>query len=365
MSDHSLRVNQPSLSNFSVRALSHGQQAGALDGIKLSVHVIEDDVDELIETDYRRQNFGLDAARPQLQLSQMKLEANDKPQEFSPGLIKQYLKSIGNNKSSSELTQNLLKQLTIGNPIALNGKSQQEIAEFAIALHRLYAALNGSDDEFVAWLSPLKPETPDLAELAKKLQDAGGDAKQMQDLLSDFRGLPEDEGDISNQFGPASFDVNLLRSELWKAQRLPKLGHELKRELAEKVKDELQEIHRQFGTHLLALRNLLEKAGDLANVDLAESYDQLIHGNSSGITSTMEILATRHSEKELLGTVIPVIEKTLSHELSLDEEQRSVEKEKLYAILSEIQQMNILKALIERLGNFASSLGRLYGISTV
>ncbi len=365
MSDQNVRITQPSLSSISFGSHTSSKKSGNLDGVTLSLRGIEDDVDDQFEINHRRQSFGLDLPRPEFSLRQMKLETRDKLPEFNSGAIRQYLKSLSNTKSSAELTQSLMRQLVNGTPILLIGKSQKEITEYAVALHRLDAALHGSDVEFIEWLSPLRPEAPNLAELAKKLQETKGDGKQMLSLLSEFKGLPDDDQKIAKQFGTACFDINQLKSELSKAQQLPWPSEDLKKQIAEKVKDEIKEVHRQHGSHLLALRNLLEKAGDLTSLDLADSYDQLVHGNGNGITSTMEILVTRHSPKDLLDTVIPIIEKTLSHELSLGDDQRSVEKEKLHAILSEIQQMNILKALVERLGNFVASLGRIYGISAV
>ncbi len=363
MSDQSVRIARPSLSSARLELSVSDKQTGTLDGMKLSLRRAEDDVDEQIEMNFRRQSFGLDAPRQEVYLKQMKLEASDRQPDFNEGLIKQYLKALGNNKSAAELTQTLLRQLISGSPISPRSNSQKEVAEFAIALHRLDAALQGSDDDFIGWLSPLDQKTPDLATLAKKLQESAGDEKQMHALLADFKGLPDDEKETAKRFSTACFDIDKLREELRNMQQLPQLDEKLKRQLSEHLKDEIKEIHRQHGTHLSALRNLLEKAGDLASLDLAESYDQLVHGNISGFAATMEILVSRHTENELLNTIIPVIEKTLSHELSLGDDQRSVDKEKLHAILSEIQHMNILKALIERLGIFVSSLGRMYGIS--
>lgn len=363
MSDQSIRITRASLPGARLETSSGKNQTGTLDGMKLALRTVEDDVDEQIQMNFHRQNFGLDAPRQQILLKQMKLEASDRPPEFNDRMIRQYLKALGNNKNAAELTQNLLRQLINGAPISPKGNSQKEVAEFAIALHRLDAALRGSDDDFIGWLSPLSQKTPDLETLAKQLQDAAGDEKQMHALLADFRGLPEDEKETAKKFGTACFDSKSLREELRNMQQLPQIDENLKRQISESLKDEINEIHRQHGTHLSALRNLLEKAGDLASLDLAESYDQLVHGNVSGFAATMEILVARHSENELINTIIPVIEKTLSHELSLGDDQRSVDKEKLHAILSEIQHMNILKAMIERIGIFVSSLGRMYGIS--
>ncbi len=337
---------------------------GILDGAVLTVHRTEDDIDEEAEINFRRQAFGLDAPKSELLIKQMMLEVGDKTRELSRSETQKYLRVLGQTKTSAELAQNILQRLMKGAPLPEPGKSPIEIAEFNTALLRINAALDGSDDEFVEWMSPLNSDTPDLEILAKKLQDAGSNAAHLKSLLADFRGLSEDQEDIAKQFATARFDKNSLKRELRKAQNLPILDGRTKAQIKEKIQDEIKELQRQHGSHLHALRNLFEKAGDLASKELAETYDELVHAKTSGFVATIEILLTKHSETKLLDSVIPLFEKTLSHELHLTEEERSVDKEKLHAILSEIQHMHILKTLIERIEGFVTTLGRLYGVAT-
>lgn len=364
MHEQNIRLNFPKSTGFNSDFSRAQRQAGSIDGMAVSARTIEDDVDEQIEISYLRQNLGLDAARTNLLLKQMKLEVRDKAQDFGAKVIHQYLRTMGGSKGSAELSQEILRRMMKGLSLPQTGNSQKEITAKAIALYRLSEALHDNDDGFVAWLSPLKPETSDLTDLARKLQDAGEDAHEIRSQLSDFRGLPEEDEELTKSFGSARFDLSQLKNVLRNMQQLPHLDQETRQNIAEQVKDEINELHRQHGTHLLALRNLLENAGDLASEELAQSYDELVHGESSSFTGAMEILVLRHESKTLIGTVIPIIEKTLSHELSLNEDQRSVDKEKLHAILSEFQHIHILKTLIERLEGFLASMGRLYGLGT-
>ncbi len=337
---------------------------GTLDGLTLRVRQADDDVDEQIQPSHRRQSLGLDAPKTDLLLKQMKMDISDKSSLLTRSDTQQFLRALGQTKSSADLAQDLLHRFLKGAPLPQPGKSSLEIAEFNAALQRLDAALTGTDNEFVEWMSPLTPETPDLSTLAKKLQDAGSDQAKMQSLLGDFKGIPhEDKEKVARKFETLRFDLDALKNALRDAQNLPSLDEQTKRQIREKVQDEIRELQREHGTHLLAFRNLLTKAGNSGSKELAETYDELVHGAASGLAATMESLVTKHPETELLQTVIPILEKTLSHELSLGDEMRSTDKEKLHAILSEIQNMHVLKTIVERLQNFVSSLGRLYGFA--
>ncbi len=361
--DPHIRVNPASLPQTQRLAETHQTRQGPLDGMTLKVRRPEDDVDEQIETSYRRQSLGLDAPRTELQIRQMKINVSDKSHELNRSDAQQYLRALGQTKSSANLAQDLLQRLLKGTPLPPPGKSSLEIAEFNAALQRLDSALRGTDSDFIEWMSPLKAETPDLSTLTKKLQDAGNDAGRMQSLLEDFRGIPNEKEEVAKQFETLRFDLNALKGALRDAQSLPSLDERTKRQVREKVQDEIRELEREHGTHLLAFRNLLNKAGDSGSPELAETYDELVHGTATGLTATMEALLRKHPETALVQTVIPILEKTLSHELNLSEEMRSTDKEKLYAILSEIQTMHVLKTIVERLQAFVSSLGRLYGLA--
>lgn len=335
---------------------------GSLDGAAVRYQRIEEDIDDKLEIEHQRRIIGLEA--PDLKL--LPIELNYQISKIQKGAanseIQQYIRTFGDSKASADLAKNILQKLLRDEPLPRPGKSLKDLVNFQSALQRINAALEGTDEEFVAWMSPLKYETSNLTTLAQKLQSAGDDATQIQSLLEDFSGLPEDKEEIAKEFATSRFDLSKLKRKLRDIQNLPVLDDRAKTLIKEKIQDEINELQAIYGSHLQALKNLLDKADGSANREVAESYDTLLHSSTTGFTATAEALLEKHSDKVLLETVIPLFEKTLSHELQLNEEMRSVDKERLFAILSDIQNMHILKTIIEKINTFLSSLGRMYGI---
>ncbi len=360
--DNHLRLNESHLNVLRETGKYPKLQTGSLDGAEVKIRSVEEDIDEKLEVEFLRRQFGLDA--PNLNLSQSKIDfqRREKADILTNLELHQYLKTLGSSKASANLAQDILRNLLQDKPLPQPGKSLLEIANFHAALQRIYAALQNSDDDFFKWMSPLKFETPDLSALANKLQAAGDDTVRIHSLLEDFRGLSDDKEEIAKQFGTARFNFTQLKKKLSDSQNLPTLDEKTKELIKEKVEDEINELQISHGSHLHALKNLLEKSGGFAEKEIVETYDELLHSDQMGFAETAEALLERHSEDVLLESIIPLFEKALSHELQLSEDCRSVDKEKLYVTLSEIQNMHMLKTIIEKIDAFLSSLGRLHGI---
>ncbi len=335
---------------------------GSLDGATVRYQPIEEDIDDKLEIEYQRKIIGLEA--PDLNL--MRIALNYQTAKTQKGTAKseveQFIRTLGNSKASADLAKKILQKFLRDEPLPRPGKSLMDLANFQSALQRINAALEGTDEEFVAWMSPLKYEVHDLMSFAQKLQNAGDDKTQIHSLLEDFSELPDDKEEVAKEFATTRFDLSKLKRKLRDVQNLPVLDDHAKTSIKEKIQDEISELQAIHGSHLQGLKNLLDKAGGMANRELAESYDTLLHSPTTGFTSTAEALLAKHSDNVLIETVIPLFEKTLSHELQLSDELRSVDKERLFATLSDIQNMRILKTIIEKTNIFLSSFGRMYGI---
>lgn len=341
------------------------ESRGSYEGNLLAIHPPEKDIDDLIEIDFQRKALGLDVPVDKSPLLQPTLDTKGTNDDFVRSEARNYLRILGKPRASSDLAQDILHRLSKGVPLPEPGQSATEIAEYMTALLRIVAALQGTDDDFVEWMSPLDFETPNIDSLARKLQEAGNDAAKMKSILVAFRGMPENANAIAQKFGTIRFDSKLLKRELRDAQCLPKLDNPSKKTIKEAVEDEIKELLLRHGSHLHALRNLLDKAGENTILEVADTYDELIHAEDKGFSATVERLLARHNVSTLLNTVIPLFEKTLSHELNLKDALRSVDKEKLRSILSEIQNLHILKSLAERMDLFLSMLERVHGICSI
>ncbi len=337
-------------------------RSGRMNGVAVQVLEAEVDIDDQIQIERFKRETGLDGALDHKQLADRRLGLGDRSSGMDAGASARFSRAFGNNKASSRLAQSYLQAFLGKEARPKREPNTSELANHFVALQTLADALRGSDDDFVARLTPLTKGTGNLSELTERLREAGDDAKAMQELLSDVEGLPEEQEQLGSMMKTLRFQPDQLKRKLRDAQKLPDPDARTRQELQEAVEDELQELQRQHGSHLRAIDNALRNAGDQATAGLAESYAELVHDEQSGFARTLEKLVARHTPAELSKKIIPLMEKTLANELGLGQDQRSIDSVKLEALLNELAHIHISATLLEKMGNLVSSLKRLYGV---
>lgn len=335
---------------------------GRINGITVQVLETEVDVDDQILVDRFKRDTGIDGSLDRKQLADRKLGLGARGTGLDAGATSRFARAFGNNKASARLAQSYLQAFLGKEARPKHEANASELVNHFVALQRLADALRGNDDDFVAKLTPLKEGVGELSELASRLREAGEDSKAMQELLSDVEGMPEEQEQLGSMMKTLRFQPDQLKRKLRDAQRLPDPDARTREELAEAVEDELQELQRQHGSHFRAIDHALRNAGEQATADLAESYAELVHDERASFARTLEKLVSRHSPAELRKQVIPLMEKTLANELGLGADQRSIDKVKLEALLTELAHIHISATLLEKMSNLVTSMKRLYGV---
>ena len=336
--------------------------AGRLNGIAVQVLSAEVDVDDQILAERFKRDTGIDGSQDHKQIAERKLGLGGRVAGMDANASSRFARAFGNNKASARLAQSYLQAFLGKEARPRKEANATELVNHFVALQKLSDALRGSDEDFVARMSPLKEGAGTLSELADRLKEAGDDAKAMQELLSDVEGLPEEQEQLGSMMKTLRFQPDQLKRKLRDAQKLPDPDARTREELLEAVDDELQELQRQHGSHFRAIDHALRNAGEQATAELAESYTELVHDERSSFARTLEKLVTRHPPGELRRQIIPLMEKTLANELGLGADQRSIDKVKLEALLTELAHIHISATLLEKMGNLVTSMKRLYGV---
>ncbi len=358
------RIQQgPAVSHSSGRVADSGQ-TGRLQGMAVQVLSAEIDVDDQILVERFKRDTGLDGALDRKQLADRKLGTSGRSPGLDAGASARFARAFGNNKASTKLAQAYLQSFLGKEARPRRDSNPTELASHVVALQKLAEALRGSDDDFVAKLTPLPEGMGTLSELTERLREAGDDAKAMQELLSDVEGMPEEQEQLGSLMKTLRFKPDQLKRKLRDDQKLPDPDARTRQELLEAVDDELQETLRQHGSHLRALDHALRNAGDEGTAEFAETYDTLVHDDRPGFVHTLEKLVSRHSLSDLQTKILPLMKKTLANELGLDPRERSTDKVRLEALLSDLANLHISATLLEKLSQLLTSMKRLYSAPT-
>ncbi len=336
--------------------------SGRINGIAVQVLDTAVDVDDQLLVERFKRDTGIDGSLDRKQLDDRKLGLGTRSTGFDAGATSRFARAFGNNKESARLAQSYLQAFLGKEAKPKHEANSTELVNHFVALQRLADALRGNDDEFVARLTPMKEGTGGLSELASQLREAGEDTKAMQELLSDVDGMPEEQEQLGTLMKTLRFQPDQLKRKLRDAQHLPDPDARTREELLEAAEDELQELQRQHGSHFRAIDHALRNAGEQATADLAESYAELVHDERASFARTLEKLVSRHTPFELRQQIIPLMEKTLANELGLGADQRSIDKVKLEALLTELAHIHISATLLEKMSNLVTSMKRLYGV---
>ncbi len=337
-------------------------RTGRINGIAIQVLSAAVDVDDKILIERFKRETGIDGSLDRKTLAERKLGLGSRTGGMDANAASRLAQAFGNNKSTTRLAQSYLQGLLGKEARPKHEANPTELANHFVALQKLADALRGGDDDFVAKLTPLPEGIGTLSELAERLREAGDDGKAMQGMLADVDGMPEEQEQLGGMMKTLRFQPDQLKRKLRDAQKLPDPDARTREELLEAVDDELQELLRQHGGHLRAIDHALRNAGDQATANLAESYAELVHDERSSFARTLEKLVTRHPPGELRQQVIPLMKKTLANELGLGADQRSIDKVKLEALLSELAHIHISATLLDKMGSLVTSMKRLFGV---
>lgn len=359
MEHNAIRTQQTGQTLRSEVGLARAGREGRLDGSNLRINAA-DDIDETIQAEQMARAAGLLNSREPKTLAQFKLSTQGPQADLGLTQARRFEKTFSSTRKIAESSQEMLRSLVNGRPLPKSGNSPTEIADRFASLTRLREALASDDDAFVALMTPLPDGASDLEAFARLLRDAGEDDHAMQKLFSDIRGFETEDGLASMK--TARFDQEALKKQLRQAQSLPALDKSTREELAERVQDDLAELLRQHESHVRAMSAVLEKADTETTQAAVLSYDELVHSGWKSFPSMLEVLVSRHSPKELSQQIMPLMEQTLAHELGRGEDQRSIDKPKLEALMNWLQCFRIAKGLFPSLERLTTSMGRLYGV---
>jgi hypothetical protein len=362
MEYNTVRTHQLGHSSRSGAGISEEGRQGRLDGTSLRIRSNEDDIDEKIQAEQLARSAGLLMSREPKNISQFKLSTQSIPTDLGLLQARRLEKSFSSEKQTADTAQELLRNMLEERPLPKQGNSPSEVAERFASLMRLREALSGDDEKFIAFMSPLPEGISDLKAFSKKLQNAGDDDQALKQLFSDIRGFQDEEA-LVKSMRAARFDQERLKEQLRNAQSLPYLDKSTREELGEKVQDEISELLRRDESHVRAINAVLEKAGEGTTTAAILSYDELVHSGWTSFVSMLEILISRHPPKELSQNVMPLMEQALAHELGRGEEQRSVDKPKLEAVMNWLQCLRIAKGLFPSLERLITSIKRMYGVT--
>lgn len=362
MESNTARIHQAGQATRLGLTASEAHDTGRLDGTSLRVRANDDDVDERIQAEQMARSAGLLSTREPKTLAQFKLSTNNATSDLGLAQARKFENTFSAGKKIAASAQEMLRSLIEGRPLPRSGSSPSEVADRFASLARLREALTGDDDTFVALMSALPDGVPDLKALARQLQETGDDEQAMQGLLSDIRGNKSEE-EFATAMTTARFDPQALKKLLRETQSLPTLDKLAREELAEKVQDEIAELLRRDESHVRAMDAVIDKAGGERVQAAALSYDELVHSGWKSFPRMLEILVSRHPPKELSQQIMPLMEQTLAHELGRGDEQRSVDKFKLEALMNWLQCFRIARGLFLSLEKLTTSMGRTYGVN--
>ncbi len=343
------------------QAIDEGKQPVQAKWNGLSVILRQErDVDSEIRRTQYRQNNGLDSPADRKTLQERAVNLDMRSLNVSADVLGKLSKVFGGDASTTKLAQKYLNYFRGEQERPKQDGSMNNMLQHYVALHKLSAALQKNDADFVARMTPQSDGNFGLDELAKKLVDAGDDPARMQQALSDVDGLPEDSDELHGLMKTLRFKPDDLKRKLRDAQNLPELSTDEKKALQELVEDVLLQLEIDEGSRIKAARNGIEKGFESGDPEsFIESYTNALEHTGSFL-QTLTTLAKRHKPDELRH-VIPLMKQTLADELQLGQDERTTDKIKLECLLSELSYMHISTTLIEKINRLVKGMQRIYG----
>jgi type III secretion system YopN/LcrE/InvE/MxiC family regulator len=286
-------------------------------------------------------------------------------QQFVP-LGKNQLSSFGNttgtSAKSTKLAQAYLKHYLNGDSKPKPGESTSEIMQHFMGLQRLANALQSSDEQFVALLTPAKESFDSIDDIAKRLQEAGDDPEKFAQILSEVGDLGESGEKLEQMLKTLRFKPDQLKQKLREGQQLPNPDTATREELLESVQDEIQEFESKHKSTIRASLNSLGAAKESGDPErFIESYNDLVL-DSTGFSDALGKFLEKYTPEEL-GSVLPRMKQALADDLRAD--GSSTDKIKLESLLTELSFMHISSTLIEMVDRLIIGMKRLYSEPTL
>lgn len=355
-----IRISSPANYESKPARLENNQARGTWRGIPVSVSTARDVDDEIRKQEYRQEN-GIDARSEHRPIRERSIDVDA---HLLPPMSRESLarlaKTFGGQKDTTRLAREYLDYLNGNRTKPKAGKSLQNLVAHYVAMHKLAAALNASDEDFVAKLTPGRGEASTLAELAQELIDAGDDPEKLRSTLQDVEGLPQESDELHALMNTLRFNPQQLKRKLRDAQKLPTISEENKRQMQEQLDDLIQQFEIDEGSRIRAARNGIDNGFQSSDPEgFISSYSEVLEAGGSFL-QTLRLLSKRHPPTEL-HHVIPLMKQSLADELQLGQDERSTDKAKLECLLSELSHMHISTTLLEKLSRLVAGVRRIYG----
>lgn len=323
-----------------------------------------DDVDEKIQIETYMRSAGLKSETVDHKpLAQRKVGVDQRATELTPDKISAYTHATGSSKSTSKIALKYLQSF-ISNGKEAKPKQEKglnDLMQRFMGLQKLASALRGNDNDFVAQLTPFEQDSGTLGEIGERLRETKEDPEELAELMKDIEGMPSGQEELYSTMKTLRFQPDQLKRKLRDAQNIPNPSVQERKELLEKVEDELRELERTDGGRIHASLNSLGSASKSGNAEnFIEGYNDLVH-ESTGFSQSLEKLLQRYKPAELVS-VLPLMKQALADDLGAD--LRSTDPIKLRALMSDLSYMHISTTLLDMVSNLTKSIQRIYRAPT-
>ena len=320
------------------------------------------DVDETIFAARLKVALGISGGADKALLSPGKILTDQKFVPLGKSQISSFGNTTGTSAKSTKLAQAYLNHYLNGDSKPKPGESTSEIMQHFMGLQRLATALQSSDDQFVALLTPAKESFDSIDDIAKRLQEAGDDPEKFAEIFSEVGNLGASGEKLEQMLKTLRFKPDQLKQKLRDDQQLPNPDTATREELFESVQDEIQEFESKHKSTIRASLNSLGAAKESGDPErFIESYNDLVL-DSTGFSDALGKFLEKYTPEEL-GSVLPRMKQALADDLRAD--GSSTDKTKLESLLTELSYMHISSTLIEMVDRLISGMKRLYSEPTL
>lgn len=319
-----------------------------------------DDIDEKIQIETYMRSAGIKSDTVDHKaLTQRKVAIDQRVTELTPQKINAYTQATGSSISTTKIALKYLSSFISNGkePKPKQEKGVNDLMQRFMGLQKLATALRGNDNDFVAQLTPFEQKSGTLGEIGERLREAKEDSEELAELMKDIEGMPSGQEELFSMMKTLRFQPDQLKSKLRDVQKIPNPSVQERKELLEKVEDDLREMERSDGGRINASLNSLGAASQSGDAQsFIEGYNDLVH-ESTGFSQSLEKLLQRYKPAELV-TVLPLMKQALADDLGAD--LRSTDPIKLRAIMSDLSYMHISTTLLDMVSNLTKSLQRIY-----
>lgn len=217
-----------------------------------------------------------------------------------------------------------------------------------------------SEDEATALFTPVETHSHSPSEFADLLNKAMRDADEFERVINEaLSGLDlssHDAEDLAFKLRQARNDEGKLMSLLRSAQGMPSLGVPERRELRQKIQDEIRELERsRDGAMVLAAFNAAPAAAGMPDAgDFIDLYTRLVCG-SKNFAEVLKMLLVRFP-LDGLESALEDLKKALADDLAASVPSHDLAR--LGAILADLGNMHMSSTLLEMVRDLKKLLRR-------